>query len=250
MQVFDQIDVLTIDRREWHLWLLAFAVILVLALGIAVLMYPTAFSSPVILTGTTMRKVFFGFCTLTFLLLGYLLDRQLVIRELRRELMEEQVRNVRIRHQASVELLETLPGFSHFQDRLAMEYRRANTTQQPLSMLVVSLIPSRDVSDPKEIDASFGDAAKAVLRRLRREDSIYLFREGVFGIVLPGTSGNDAYHVSERLAEGLRDASGASDRFTFDLRVVNYPEHTASAREMEQVARSFLPEGALAARAA
>jgi GGDEF domain-containing protein len=250
MQVFDRIDALTIDRREWHLWLLAFAVILVLALGMALLMYPTAFSSPVILGGTTLRKVFFGFCALTFLLIGYLFDRQLVIRGLRRELLEEQASSVRIRHQASAELLETLPGFSHFQDRLTMEYRRANTTQQPLSLLIISLIPSHALSDSKEIDDSYGDAAKAVVCRLRREDSIYLFRRGVFGIVLPGTSGNEAYRVSERLAEGLRDASGASDRFTFDLRVVNYPEHTASAREMEQVARSFLPEGALVAPAA
>lgn len=250
MRVFDQIDPLTIERREWHLWLLAFVVMLVLALGMALLMYPTVFSSPVILTGTTLRKVFFGFCALTILLIGYLLDRQLVIRQLRRDLMEEQARNIRLRHQASAELLETLPGFSHFQDRLAMEYRRANTTHQPLSMLVISLTASRGISDPKEIDASYGDAAKAVVRRLRREDSIYLFRPGVFGIVLPGTSGGDAYRVSERLGEGLRDASGASDRFSFDLRVVNYPEHTASAREMEQVARSFLPEGSLAARAA
>jgi len=250
MRVFDQIDALTIDRREWHLWLLAFAVILVLALGMALLMYPTAFSSPVILAGTTLRKAFFGFCTLTILLIGYLFDRRLVIQELRRELLEEQASNVRIRHQASAELLETLPGFSHFQDRLAMEYRRANTTHQPLSIVVISLIPSHNLSDPKEIDDSYGDAAKAVVRRLRREDSIYLFRTGVFGVVLPGTSGNAAYEVSERLGEGLRDASGASDRFTFYLRVVNYPEHTASAHEMEQVARSFLTEEALAAHAA
>lgn len=250
MRVFDQIDALTIDRREWHLWLLAIAVILVLGLGMALLMYPTAFSSPLILTGITMRKAFFGFCTLTILLMGYLLDRQLVIRQLRRQLSEEQARNVAIRHQASAELLETLPGFGHFQDRLAMEFRRANTTHQPLSMLIISLIPSHVLSDPNEIDASFGDAAKAVVRRLRREDSIYLFRPGVFGIVLPGTNGNDAYRVSDRLAEGLRDASGASDRFAFDLRVVNYPEHTASAREMEEVARSFVLEGATAVRAA
>jgi GGDEF domain-containing protein len=250
MRVFDQIDALTIDRREWHLWLLAIVVILVLGLGMSLLMYPAVFSNPIILSGTTLRKAFFGFCTLTILLIGYLLDRQLVIRQLRRELMEEQARHIRLRHQASAELLETLPGFSHFQDRLAMEYRRANTTHQPLSMLIISLNSSRALSDPREIDASYGDAAKAVVHRLRREDSIYLFRPGVFGIVLPGTSGGDAYRVSGRLAEGLRDASGASDRFTFDLRVVNYPEHTASAREMEQVARSFMSEGSLAAREA
>jgi len=250
MRVFDQIDALTVERREWHLWLLAMAVIIILAAGMALLMYPTVFSSPIVLAGPTLRKVFFGFCTLSILLVGYLLDRQLVIRQLRRELLEEQAQNIRLRHQASCELLETLPDFSHFQDRLAMEHRRAMTIHQPLSMLIISLSPAHGVSDPKEIDASFGDAAKAVLRRLRREDSIYLFRPGVFGIVLPGTRGGYAYRVAERLGAGVRDAAGASGRFSFDVRVVNYPEHAASAREMEQVARSFLPAGALAPRTA
>jgi len=250
MQLFDHIDPLAIERREWHLWLLTVAVITVLATGMALLMYPTVFSSPLVLAGSTLRKAFFGFCTLSILLIGYLLDRQLVIRQLRGDLLQEQAENIRLRHQAACQLLETLPGFSHFQDRLAMEYRRAKTIDQPLSMLIISLSPGQGETDPKEIDTSFGDAAKALLRRLRREDSLYLFRPGVFGIVLPGTSGGDAYRVAERLGEGLRDAAGASGRFSYDLRVVNYPEHTGSAHEMEQVARSFLPGNALAARAA
>ena len=242
MHIFDHIDSLTIDRREWQLWLLALTTIVILASGMALLMYPAIFSNPVILSGNTMRKIFFGFCALCVLLVGYLLDRQLVIRQLRKELLKEQDLNIHLRHQASTDLLGTLPGFSHFQDRLTMEQRRAATTHQPLSMLIASLSTSRGHEDPKETDTAFGDAAKALVRRLRREDSMYLFRPGVFGIVLPGTTGEDAFRVSERLAEGLRDASGASERFSFELRVVNYPEHTASAREMEQVARTFLIE--------
>jgi hypothetical protein len=39
----------------------------------------------------------------------------------------------------------------------------------------------------------------------------------------------------------LRAASGASERFSFDLRVVNYPEHIATAREMEKAVASHFP---------
>lgn len=242
MRVFDRIDPTTLDRRELHLWLLAITVMLVMATGMALLMYPTAFSDPIILAGPTLRKTFFGFCALSLLVAGYFLDRQLMIRQLRKQLVEEQNRMMQIRHEASAELLESLPGISHFQDRLTMEFRRASSTQQPLSFLVVQLNSACELCDAKEIATSFGDAAKALIHTLRREDSMYQFRPGVLGILLPGVSAADAYRVSDRIADRLRAASGASERFSFEIRVVNYPEHIATAREMEKAVASLLPE--------
>jgi hypothetical protein len=192
MRVFDQIDSTMLDRRELHLCLLAITVMLVMATGMALLMYPTVFSEPVVLTGPTLRKTFFGFCALSMLLAGYFLDRQLTIHQLRQQLVEEQSRMMQIRHEASAELLESLPGISHFQDRLTMEFRRASKTQQSLSLLIVQLKSSHELFDAREIATSFGDAAKALIHTLRREDSIYQFRPGVFGILLPGVSAADA----------------------------------------------------------
>ena len=241
MRVFDQIDPTTLDRRELHLWLLATTVMLILATGTALLMYPATFSDPIILSGPTLRKTFFGFCALSLLLAGYFLDRQLTIRQLRKQLVGEQNRMTQIRHEASAELLESLPGTSPFQDRLAMEFRRASNTQQSLSLLVVQLKPSREVLDEREIATSFGDAAKALIHTLRREDSIYQFRPGVLGILLPDVAAAGANRVSDRIADRLRAASGASERFSFDVRVVNYPEHFATAREMEKAVAAHFP---------
>lgn len=242
MKVFDQIEAATIDRREWHLWLLAATIIFVMSSGLALLMYPTVFSNPVILSGSTLRKAFFGFCAISILLIGYLLDRHWVIRQLRKALAEESQRNLRFRQQASIDLLASLPGFAHFQDRLAMEFRRAANIQKPLSLLTVSLTSSPTLSDPGEVSTAFGDAAKALVRRMRVEDSMYLFQTGVFGIIVPGVNAQDAYRLADRLGESLHDASGASNRFSSDLRVINYPEHVEGAREMELMARAGLTE--------
>lgn len=239
MQIFDRIDPSKLDRRDAQLWILAIAMILIMASGIALLVYPAAFSHPVALSGTFLRRVFFAFCVLCVLLVGYLMERQIMIRQLRKRLAEERTRTSRMLSQASAALLETLPGFEHFQDRLAMEFRRAAKLQQPLSLLVVALKLSPQVAESEEAPTACGDAAKAIVRRLRGEDSIYLFAAGVFGIVLPGVCGADAHRVADRLTEGLTDASGVGNRFSFDLRVVNYPEHIATAREMEQVAVSY-----------
>ena len=51
-----------------------------------------------------------------------------------------------------------------------------------------------------------------------------------------------ARQAANRLAEGLADASGASNRFTADIQVVNYPDHVNSASEMERRAASLVAE--------
>jgi GGDEF domain-containing protein len=241
MRIFDQIDPLNLNRRQWELWMLALTVILILAVGMALLMYPTALSNDVIVSGTTKRKIFFGFCALSVLLVGYFLDRQIVINQLRQRVAEEHKQVVEIRHEASVDLLATLPGFNVFRDRLAMEHRRAASTHLPLSLLVVQLEPSPQLPDKDEIDTALGDAAKALTRKLRAEDSMFHFHRGVFGILLPGVGTENAYSISSRLTEGLHDASGASTRFLFDVRLINYPEDASSAREMEEAVHSLLP---------
>jgi GGDEF domain-containing protein len=249
MRVFDQISRADLERREWQLWLLAFAVIAILAVGTALLMYPSAFSAPLVVAGDVQRKAFFGFCALSVLVIGYLVDRQILVRSLRKEIEEERTLSLRARQKSSTDLLQTLPGVGAFQDRLTMEHRRAVSLGQPLSIILVALSetfntheqrPAPALLDPAETSIAFGDAAKALLGKLRGEDSIFLLSLGVFSVLLPNVDERSAYRVSERLAEGLRDASGVSKRFSFDIQTFNYPERFKSATEIEGAMRPFL----------
>ena len=238
MNVFDHPDPHTLNTRDTQLWFLAIALLAVFSLGIAALMYPAVFSSPVILTDPYMKIVFFGFCGLSALTLGYLVDRQLVIQRLRRRLAEEQMQRTDLISQTSADLLDSLPGLSHFQDRLAMEFRRSANADQPLTILTVTLGLTRSVLMPREIITAFGDAAKAIMRRLRGVDSLFFFRAGVFAVILPQTSTGDANKTADQITEGLSDASGACDRYTFSIKVFNYPDDTSSASVMERIVRA------------
>jgi GGDEF domain-containing protein len=240
MHVFDRVDPSTLDRRELHLWILAHTVILVLAVGVGLLMYPTVFTSPVNVTNLPSRPVFFGFCGLAALLVGYFVDRQVVIHHLRTEVQNKKRQITEIRREASIDLLTTLPGFNNFRDRLAMEFRRASNAHQMLSLLAVELKPSRVFADHEEIETAYGDAAKALIHRLRGEDSIYLFAPGILGIILPAVNARDAYALRDRMMDGLHDAAGASNRFSFGINVINFPDHVATAREMEESVRRLL----------
>ena len=240
MRVFDHIDPLTLERRQWHLLILAISVIVILFTGTVLLMFPAVFSDPVVLSGGTLRKTFFGFCALGVLLVGYLIDRQIVIGDLRKCVVAEEHHIKHIRQEASADLLGSLPGLDHFRDCLAMDFRRAFNTRQPLSVLVMELTPSRELAAPSEVTNAYGDAVKAAVRKLRGEDTLYHFAPGVFGVLLPGVNTTTAFGVQERLWDGLRDASGTGQRFSFKVKVLNYPDHATTAREMEQVAESFL----------
>jgi len=240
MLIFDRVRLQDIDRRSWQLWVLAIVMILVLAGGLALHMYTLATGSGMALSRREMQQGIIGFCALAMLFVGYLINRQVVIAHLRKELADEKKHNLERRTQGNKELLQTLFGPGQFCDRLALELQRADNSNLPVSGLTISLEVSSNLSDSEEIYSAFGEAVKAIMDRLRGEDSIYQFTSGVFGILLPGTAVDVAHSVAVRVADALNEAMGVSKRYSFDIHITNFPEHAKTAPEMEQLMRAPL----------
>jgi hypothetical protein len=241
MSVLNRKDLDQLERRELQLTVLAAVFVLVQAAGLAVLMYPLVFVRTEDGNKWTLRVAYFGFCVLTLLFVGYLLDRQRLVRRLKQDLLEQLERNVLLRQQASADLLQSMPGQDHFWDRLAMEHRRAMSMHKTLSLLLVQSNCSRGESSAVESTAGAGDAAKAMSRKLRPTDSIYNLSPNLFAIVLPESDTLNAKRVAVRLQEELqavRDKHG----LTFDISVHNYPDHVQSSHELEDIVKSLLPE--------
>lgn len=233
MKLFGRGETDNLERRELHLSIFVAVTVMVLALGTGVLMYPVVFphQAP---GDRTLRIAFFGYCALCVLLVIYVWDRHNAIRHLRREMAEGRRQIAETRQQANVELLKTMPNLSSFQDRLPMEFRRMATTTEKLSIVVVTIKFPPGHSSSSETASALGDAAKALARKMREQDSIYILATACFGVVLPGVDLSNAERVCARLEEGLADAAGANHRFQFQLKVVNYPAHASSATELQQ----------------
>lgn len=242
VELFNRIDRRNLDTRELQLLVLAIISICLLAAGLALLAYPAVFSHSALLTGYTSKICFFAFCALSVLLVGYLWDRHKVVQRLRYEIDMERVRYAEYRFQAGNDLLSALSGFNQFQDRLVMEYRRAMGLGGSFCVLVIKITPSVDVTDIADLTSALGDAVKAISHRLRREDSLYRFCADAFGIILPGLKPDAAKTVSARMEEGLRDAAGASSRFSSVLKTFSYPQNASTAHELEMAVRSVLPD--------
>ena len=239
MAKFNRAELDHLERRELQLTILSAVFVLVLAAGLATFMYPLVFDRP---DGNkwTLRVAYFGFCGLTLFFIGYLIDRQGMVRKLKQQLLEELEHNVEISHQASVDVLQSMPDINHFWDRLTMEFRRAVATQKTLSVLMVKAKPAK-AGPAGDESAAWGDAAKAMARRLRPTDSIYRLGKDLFGVVLPETDPDNAQRVVLRLQECLQ-AVRAKFGGTYDINGHNYPEQVQSAHEMEDIVKSLLPD--------
>jgi GGDEF domain-containing protein len=231
-----------LERRELHLTIFACLAIVVLSGGIAILMYTAVFAQGYAAAGNTSKMAFFGFCGLSVLLVAYVLDRQLTIMRLRTQIALDRKKALTAQELASLELLRTLPNFSSFQDRLPMEYRRAASTSQELSILLVRIQLQSDFSSPSAAKSVLGDVAKAISRKLRDQDSLYLLQMGFFAILLPDMQISTARAMCARVGEGLTDVAGAGGRFSFKVTVVNYPENASTATELESAVCALMPD--------
>jgi GGDEF domain-containing protein len=241
MAVLNRKELDHLERRELNLTILAAVFVLVQAAGLAVLMYPLVFLRPDSANKWTLRVAYFGFCVLTVLFAGYLLDRQRLVRKLKQNLIEQLERNVQLRQQASVDILQSMPGQDHFWDRLTMEHRRAMAMHTTLSLLLVQSKSGSSDKNSQQRVAGWGDAAKAMSGKLRPTDSIYNVSAELFAIVLPETDTLNAKRVAVRLQEELQVVR-ATHGLSFDITVHNYPEHVRSSHEMEDIVKSLLPE--------
>jgi GGDEF domain-containing protein len=242
MKSTSQVEPADLERREFQLSLFASLSIVILAGGIALLMYPVVFSNREYAPTGATRIAFFGFCILSCLLAAYILDRQRTIHRLRVELAADRKRSSEALRQASADLLSTMPNFNTFEDRLTMEFRRAVAANLKLSILVISIKLQGVFCEPSLGMSALGDAAKAVSRKLREQDSIFILRPAYFGVILPGIDEKGVRSVAARIAEGLPDAAGVSDRFSFKIETISYPEQVSSAHDLELVVSGWLPE--------
>src|SRR5579863_7196580 len=106
MKISGRVEPENLERRELQFSVFVAVTVMVLAVGMAVLMYPVVFSHQTP-GDRTMRIAFWGFCVLCVLLTIYVWERHAMIRRLRREMVEGRRQIAETRREANVELLKT-----------------------------------------------------------------------------------------------------------------------------------------------
>src|SRR5260370_30096010 len=94
MATFNRQELDRLERRELQLTIVAAVFVFVLASGLAGFMYPMVFVHPDTANKWTLRVAFFGFCVVTLLFIGYLLERQRTVRKLKQQILEDLEPNI------------------------------------------------------------------------------------------------------------------------------------------------------------
>ncbi len=215
-----------LDRRDWHLWI--FATLLLFTLGISLLsfMFPavfwfhdTALKAP--------EHAFFGFSVLLALVMVYILQRQATVRQLKRQLFEAQTAMAAVKREATIQAFRTLPGADQFRDALAMEYRRAATSESHLAAAVF-------ISPQASLEV-LGRMAYLLRSMLRRGESLYRVSDRALGVILPGVRLTDVASFAAQVGE----LSGIPKEEQ-EVNVTAYPDEADSLTELERRLRSGL----------
>jgi hypothetical protein len=222
-----------LERRDWGLAILSIVIISILAFGLLLFRFPSVFGRDEGMTLATHPDYFFGFFAMVLLFNVFLIQRQTALRKLRRDLVQEQSRNIALHLQASQELLSSLPRLEAFEDSLAMEFRRSSAAGASLSVRKIHIKPSAHLVERNVQGAAYADSAKAILARLRKQGSMFSCDDGVFAAVLPGMSREDAQAFKDQIEETLAAVSGVTDRFQHESLSVSYPQDAESMHELK-----------------
>ena len=105
-----------------------------------------------------------------------MLQRQATVRRLKRSLYEALAKATEAEQTTNLMAYASLPEVGQFRDSLAMEYRRASRTGDPLAILLLEL--------PGGTRTELGRAAGEIHGMLRRGETLFRISDVRFGLIL------------------------------------------------------------------
>jgi diguanylate cyclase (GGDEF)-like protein len=215
-----------LERRDWELWLIVSLTGILVATGLAAILFPAAFlkHDNLHFEVTVSRPLATGLFTLLALLNTYLVTKRLEIRRLREKLLSSTIQQELIRQQSFTDPLTEIYNRRSLEEIAGRFISHARRLKHPLSLLLI------DVDRFKDVNTTFGhltgdmvlaDTAALLRSSIRGSDAVFRYGGDEFVIILADTSSTGATKVIERIRAHLLDwnRAGTLDRFELSLSI-------------------------------
>ena len=227
-----------IDRRDW--WVRSYSILVILLLTFAVI----SLTLPAILTGgetffnIKLTEVVFGLITLIVLFNIYTIYQEILIKRLRRQLLEKQDHSYILRNLAMIDPLTGLYNRRFAEQRLATEVARSERRGHPLTVLTL------DLNNFKEINDTYGhpagdqvlqEFASRLNKVIRGSDLAVRLGGDEFLVVLPECTLEQLKLVLDRLSAFELDWQGKKIPVTFSA---GWKDYEMGERPEEMLARA------------
>ena len=227
-----------IDRRDW--WVRGYSIFVILLLTFAVI----SLTLPALLTGAEtifkikLTEAVFGLITLIVLFNIYTLYQEILIKRLRRQLLEKQDHSHILRNLAMIDPLTGLYNRRFAEQRLAAEVARSERRGHPLTVLTL------DLNNFKEINDTYGhpagdlvlqEFASRLNKVIRGSDLAVRLGGDEFLVVLPECTLDQLQLVLDRLSSFELDWQGQRIPVTFSA---GWKDYEKGDRPEEMLARA------------
>src|SRR5437879_3153250 len=227
-----------VDKRDW--WVRGYSIFVILLLTFAVI----SLTLPAILTGAEtifrikLTEAVFGLITLIVLFNFYTIYQEVLIKRLRRQLLEKQDHAYILRNLAMIDPLTGLYNRRFAEQRLAAEVARSERRGHPLTVLTL------DLNNFKEINDTYGHpAGDQVLQEfasrlnnvIRGSDLAVRLGGDEFLVVLPECTLEQLKRALERLSAFELDWQGQQIPVTFSA---CWQDYEMGHRPEEMLARA------------
>jgi diguanylate cyclase (GGDEF)-like protein len=227
-----------IERRDW--WVRGYSILVILLLTFAVI----SLTLPALLTGAEtffkvkLTEAVFGLITLIVLFNIYTIYQEILIKRLRRQILEKQDHSYILRNLAMIDPLTGLYNRRFAEQRLAAEVARSERRGHPLTVLTL------DLNNFKEINDTYGhpagdlvlqEFASRLNKVIRGSDLAVRLGGDEFLVVLPECTLEQLKLVLERLRSFELDWQGQKIPVTFSA---GWKDYEMGDRPEEMLARA------------
>ena len=209
LQVSDvQKRVQSLEDRDFQLWSIAALVLVVLAAGLAMLLFPNIIWNNRVLRADAryLPQLLYGLITLVILFNIYLLKQRLMLRRTREELVHQLMYTRTVEQLTLTDPLTKVFNRRYLDEIIAKDVQRADRLGTILTLVMI------DVDDFKDVNTRFGhlmgdrllnEVANVLRATFRGSDTIVRYGGDEFLLILESPRENDALKSLDRLAANI-----------------------------------------------
>ncbi len=230
----------SLEERDFQLWSIVLLVVIVLAAGLAMLLFPNVLWNNKVIRADAryLPQLLYGLSTLIILINIYLLKQRMMLRRTREELVHQ------LMYTRAVEQLTLTDPLTHVFNRryldevISKDVQRADRLGTKLTFVMI------DVDDFKEVNTRFGhlmgdrllnEVANVLRRTFRGSDTIIRYGGDEFLVVLESPKEHTAEKSLERLKANVAAWNKANTTVDYKMGLTVGFAHYETGKRIEEV---------------
>ncbi len=199
-----------LEKRDWELWTIVSGTGIVVSVGLAALILPSAFlhGDNIHFEITVPRPLAVGLVVLVVLMNTYLVSRRLELRRVREELISTTLQAHLIEQQSFTDPLTEVYNRRSLDEIAGRFIKQARRSNRPLTFLML------DINNFKQVNTKFGhltgdtvlgELTTLVRASVRGSDAVVRYGGDEFLILLADTTASGSENVIQRITNALAE---------------------------------------------